>query len=122
MGDRCYCYLATPEPFTPELLALIEEEGPDADNGRTDRMVWFDGVNYAAIPEKIEHHLRSTKTPFAWWNAAGGEYGEGVLLFDGKKEATFMTVECRIVVTVDDLTPSKLGEARRWQNFWNSIG
>lgn len=103
MGDRTYCNLNLQKPADHGVQALIEDHIGiwNEDDGNL-RWFGFEEVNYAQLPDAFVADMVKLELAFSWSWAAGGSYGPGVIICDGKTTREWDTnVDGDIVLSLD---------------------
>lgn len=134
MGDRCTCTLEVGGTVSSAdlktLLKVLESEYADY-QGQGDEIDlfgggeqpgaiwWFEEVNYGDMMDEIESALEAMGLSYAWFNEAGGGYGQGFTFHDAQTEETvkFDSIEHEIALTLTSITDERLAEARKWEKW-----
>lgn len=133
MGDRTYCNLVLggllDKRHIGDLVEIfdnlyVSDGKPKKDLPKGKGSFGFEEVNYAELDDTLRDKLIEAKLSYAWFWAAGGDYGPGVNLYDARtgKHFDFSTSGDEIVLTLSECEdPAKLAEAKAANVLWANL-
>lgn len=128
MGDRTYCTLRIAGMIKPadadRLAKAISNMGPDDFEPlaelATGGSIGFQEINYGNIDDTLRDLLEELSLSYAWTWCAGGEYPEGIELYDAStaERANYTTAGSEIVPHLSEAEdPAARAAARRRADF-----
>lgn len=127
MGDHSTCTLVLRTAPTAELTALIHEHLDEPDEMDSPSWLTFNEVNNAELPGELVEYLTENGLAFAWMNAAGDGYGQGVHVFapelsDKVEHFNLLDNSWEIILTVREATnQDTVIRALAWQGLLNEL-